>query len=278
MSVQTEFEKQFENEEYEMLMLVQAECNGAECIDKNTFRPSINFLASVDLRTGELCEEKGRIEWLFKREKNEKGWGYEFEQFGIYKIVVKKCICQAANPNQILVMSNRYMLIDVLEENVINEQLKTLKEYYSKPVSIENELGLFRLDREFSWFEGLIDWNGIEATVYLETDEEDGNTAENAIKSLENVVGDLVDNDLRYRKFAAQKLLSIANEWLSEEEEDAEEITEEEFVNRMKISEIIVSPDGSLSMMYNDGDLFFGHIIEILVETDGEILSANIAG
>lgn len=117
-----------------------------------------------------------------------------------------------------------------------------------------------------------------EATVYLETDEEDGNTAENAIKSLENVVGDLVDNDLRYRKFAAQKLLSIANEWLSEEEEDAEEITEEEFVNRMKISEIIVSPDGSLSMMYNDGDLFFGHIIEILVETDGEILSANIAG
>ena len=122
------------------------------------------------------------------------------------------------------------------------------------------------------------DWLECEATVYLETDEEDGNTAENAIKSLENVVGDLVDNDLRYRKFAAQKLLSIANEWLSEEEEDAEEITEEEFVNRMKISEIIVSPDGSLSMMYNDGDLFFGHIIEILVETDGEILSANIAG
>ena len=32
MSVQTDFEKEFETEEYEMLILVQASCGGAVCI------------------------------------------------------------------------------------------------------------------------------------------------------------------------------------------------------------------------------------------------------
>lgn len=47
---------------------------------------------------------------------------------------------------------------------------------------------------------------------------------------------------------------------------------------RMEISSITVSPDGSLSLFYNDDDMFWGHIIEIVVESNGEIISANIAG
>mgnify|MGYP000600442602 FL=1 len=81
-------------------------------------------------------------------------------------------------------MNNRYMLIRVLEENASNEKLEALKEHYSKPISTENELGTFVLDREFSWFEGSINWNGVEANVYLETDEEDGDTAEQAMAVL----------------------------------------------------------------------------------------------
>lgn len=60
--------------------------------------------------------------------------------------------------------------------------MEALKEYYFQPISIENELGSFVLDREFSWFEGIVNWNGVKVNAYLETDEEDGNTAKQAMK------------------------------------------------------------------------------------------------
>ncbi len=278
MSVQTDFEKEFETEEYEMLILVQASCGGAECI-KDMLKPSVDFLASVDLRTGQLFHEKGRVEWLIKEDNKRKGWGYEFEQFGIYRIAVRKCIPQKLQPYQLQYMNNRYMLISVLEENASNEKLEALKEHYAKPISMKNELGSFVLDREFSWFQGIVNWNGAEANVYLKTDEEDGDTAEQAMKVLKRIVDNLVDNDTKYREFAAQELTELANEWMNESNEvDAEEITQEIFAKRMEISEITVNPDGSLSLLYHDDDMFWGHVIEIEVESNGEIISADIAG
>ena len=278
MSVQTDFEKEFETEEYEMLILVQASCGGAVCI-KDMLKPSVDFLASIDLRTGQLFHEKGCIEWLIKENNKRKGWGYEFEQYGIYRVAVRKCIPQKLQPYQLQYMNNRYMLIGVLEENASNEKLEALKEHYSKPVSMKNELGSFILDREFSWFEGSINWNGVDANVYLETDEEDGDTAEQAMTVLKSVIDNIMDNDTKYREFAAQELTGLANEWLSESDEgEEEEITQETFAKRMEISEVTVSPDGSLTLLYYDDDMFWGHVIEIMVEPNGEISSANIAG
>lgn len=278
MSVQTDFEKEFETEEYEMLILVQASCKGAACI-KDMLKPSVDFLASIDLRTGQFFHEKGRIEWLIKNDNKRNGWGYEFEQFGIYRVAVRKCIPQKLQPYQVQYINNRYMLINVLEEHASNEKMEALKEYYAKPISMENELGSFVLDREFSWFEGIVNWNGVEANVYLETDEEDGDTAEQAMKVLKKIVEDIVDNDRKYREFAAQELTELANEWMDESDEsNSEKITKEIFAKRMKIDGITVSPDGSLSLFYNDDDMFLGHTIEIEVEPNGEIISANIAG
>ena len=223
--------------------------------------------------------EFNKVSIIIKKDNRRKGWGYDFEQFGIYRVVVRKCIPQKLQPYQLHYMNNRYMLIRVLEENASNEKLEALKEHYSKPISTENELGTFVLDREFSWFEGSINWNGVEANVYLETDEEDGDTAEQAMAVLKSVIENIVDNDNKYREFAAQELTGLANEWLSESDEsDVEEITQETFAKRMEISEVTVSPDGSLSLIYHDDDMFWGHIIEIVVEPNGEIISANIAG
>ena len=274
MSVQTDFEKEFETEEYEMLILVQSSCKGAAII-KDMLKPSVDFFASIDLRTGQFSHEKGRLEWLIKNDNARKGWGYEFEQFGIYRVTVRKCIPQ----DQTQYMNNRYMLINVLEENASNEKLETLKEYYSKPISIENELGSFALDREFSWFEGSINWNGVDANVYLETDEEDGDTAKQAMKVLKRVVDNIVENDIKYREFAAEELTELANEWMDASDEiDTEEITKEIFMKRMEMSEIMVSSNGSLSLFYNDDDMFWGHVIEIDVDSSGEIINAHIAG
>ena len=271
MSVQTDFEKGFETEEYEMLILVQSSCKGAVNI-KDMLKPSVDFFASIDLRTGQFFHEKGRLEWLIKNDNKRIGWGYEFEQLGIYRVTVRKCIPQDQTPY----MNNRYMLINVLEENASNEKLKA---YYAKPITIENELGSFALDREFSWFEGSINWNGVDANVYLETDEEDGDTAKQAMKVLKRVVDNIVENDIKYREFAAEELTELANEWMDASDEiDKDKITKEIFMKRMEMSEIMVNSDGSLSLLYNDDDMFWGHVIEIEVDSSGKIISAYIAG
>ena len=47
----------------------------------------------------------------------------------------------------------------------------------------------------------------------MKTDEEDGDTAEQAMKVLKELVDNIVDNDNKYRAFAAQELTELANEW-----------------------------------------------------------------
>ena len=42
-------------------------------------KPSVDFLASIDLRNGQFFHEKGRVEWLIKEDNKRKGWGYDFE-------------------------------------------------------------------------------------------------------------------------------------------------------------------------------------------------------
>ena len=274
MSVQTDFEKGFETEEYEMLILVQSSCKGAANIE-DMLKPSVDFFASIDLRTGQFFHEKGRLEWLIKNDNKRIGWGYEFEQLGIYRVTVRKCIPQDQTPY----MNNRYMLINVLEENASNEKLKALKAYYAKPITIENELGSFALDREFSWFEGIVNWNGVEAHVYLETDEEDGDTAKQAMKVLKRVVDNIVENDIKYREFAAEELTELANEWMDASDEiDTEEITKEIFMKRMEMSEIMVSSNGSLSLFYDDDDMFWGHAVEVCGSLKKGVTSAGIVG
>ena len=39
-----------------------------------------------------------------------------------------------------------------------------------------------------------------------------------------------------------------------------------------------VSPDGSMSLFYSDGDMFWGQVINITIEEDGTYSEADIAG
>ncbi len=124
--------------------------------------------------------------------------------------------------------------------------------------------------------EGIVNWNGVKANVYLETDEEDGDTAKQAMKVLKRVVD---NNDTKYREYAAEELTELANDWMEASDEiDTEEITKEIFMQRMEMSEIMVSSNGSLCLFYNDDDMFWGHVIEIKVDSSGKIISAYIAG
>lgn len=77
-----------------------------------------------------------------------------------------------------------------------------------------------------------------------------------------------------------KKLLDLANDWLedNEDEDKPDKITKEMFIDNIKMSELCISPDGSITLFYDDGDMFWGHTIQIIIDENGNYESADIAG
>ena len=98
---------------------------------------------------------------------------------------------------------------------------------------------------------------------------------------LRKLVDDLDQLSLKFCKFAAEKLVNLANEWQSEycgDEEGAESITQEKFMKRIEISELSVSAEGDMEITYLDDDMFGGHWIVVYANISGELKDANIEG
>ena len=272
-----DFESGFVTEETEITVLLKDSSNGAAVLG-DWLRPSVNFLASIDNDTGEMIKEEGRLEWMIKKDPDRKGWGYDFEQYGIYRLLVRKCIPRKLESFESATLNNCYMIVKVLEENVQNDKLLEYKEYLSKPVEIDTPYGKFVLDRSMSWFEGEIELNGLEFTAFLETDEDNGETAELALKVFLKTAENFEDFDRKNKEFAADNLLDLAHEWQESDEGENEPLTREQFIEAIGVSEWTVTPYGNMTLYYYDGDIFWGHAIEINIDEDGNLEDADIAG
>ena len=272
-----DFESGFVTEETEITVLLKDSSNGAAVLG-DWLRPSVNFLASIDNDTGEMIKEEGRLEWMIKKDPDRKGWGYDFEQYGIYRLLVRKCIPRKLESFESATLNNCYMIVKVLEENVQNDKLLEYKEYLSKPVEIDTPYGKFVLDRSMSWFEGEIELNGLDFTAFLETDEDNGETAELALKVFLKTAENFEDFDRKNKEFAADNLLDLAHEWQESDEGENEPLTREQFIEAIGVSEWTVTPYGNMTLYYYDGDIFWGHAIEINIDEDGNIEDADIAG
>lgn len=280
MGVKEEFENRFYEEVEELLILTKESAGGAAVIG-DMLRPSLEFIASVNGKTGELSREKGRLEWLIKNVPGRAGWGYDFQQFGIYRIKARKSIPVKLEPYMSKTLNNCYMVLEILEKNASEPRLEEIREQISKPVIIKEEpLGEFELDRQFSSFQGDMEWLGENCGLFLETDEEDGDTANKALAILRELHKDLKNWDDKFRRYAAEKLTDLANEWLQEDEdgENADPITKESFAKRLEISEVSIVPDGDITLYYHDDDMFWGHAVEVDANISGEILDAEIVG
>lgn len=284
MTAKERFEKEFYEEEFELLVLTKEQFGSAVVYSDGWLRSFVNFIASVDCRTGELIKSEGNLTWLIKEEDGLIDFEYYFEEYGIYKLLVRKSIpihLGEDQEDQSEIWNNRFMIVELIEENASNKDLQELKEYYLNPVTIKSNLGTFTLNRQYSWFEcNNVDWNGQDVSVCLESDEGCDETADIAMAMLLKCAEDKQGFDQKNREFAAQKLLDLANDWLedNEDEDKPDKITKEMFIDNIKMSELIIAPDGSITLFYDDGDMFWGHTIQIIIDENGNYDSADIAG
>lgn len=173
----------------------------------------------------------------------------------------------------------KQFLMTELPQPEIDPEMKAILEEQKKPVSIwVPELGTFTLNRLVNWFEAEVEWLGQPARLDIDR-EEDWDACVERAKAL---MADQKGWDEKVRAFAAEALLEQANDWEQDsagnEDGEPEEITREQFMERMELDAVQISADGRFEFWFNDGDLFWGHAIHVTGALDQGLEIAQMEG
>jgi len=270
---------QYQKEEKEILILTSDVGIGAGKTG-NSWASSKFFLAYVDLASNELKKGDGRVNWLIsEEEKKEHGcsWPYYFKGGVIYRLKVRELIDKTVPEGRLPSFYNRFMVVDVIEENVHNNELLAILAEYRKPVKIADQvLGEFELDKNFNQFEGTINWLEENISVFLEVNVDNKDSWTKAMNVLRTLFEQQKQKDSELRAYAAEQLTDLANDWI--QDDNTLEISKEDFARRIGLSELVVTSEGDYNAYYYDDDMFLGHVVTVSGNIDKGIEFATIEG
>lgn len=272
-----EFEQEFCGETVELLVMTFSDVYGAAVLD-GAYRPSVHFVASVNVGTGEFSNQEGRLEWLVTEEDyQEKGYLYSFKPYQIHHIRCQKRPKKNLDADMAEVLNNCYHLLEYIDDQSTDARLETLIETYQKPVIIRDAIGEFTLNRAYSWFEGSINFRGAKICVMFDADKDDKLPPQSFIY-LKQFIADFAAKDTEIRNYITKELWETAQDWIDSDENDVE-LTEEYFMNSLSLGELSINEEGELTLYYGDReDIFAGHAIEVVIDKEGEILRADLVG
>jgi len=166
-----------------------------------------------------------------------------------------KVLKESPNPNR----DARARLISILEKPVDTELTEFLDKSKKPTIYTHPMFGELELSRAIDWFEGKAKWLGEEISIYASLDK-----SRKPDSSLDTLVALFKEHEIwskRITDFAIDNLLELKNdEWLRDGES---EVTAEKFSKAMQLESIVADSGGRFSFSHNDGDLFFGHSIEV---------------
>ena len=275
---QAEWERTFENEARELLVLVAGSSGAGK---RNGFWESAHsYLAYVDCETGTLCADEGRLVYpVSDEEYADGGIVGRFREEEIYRVTARKKIPHELPEGVSASAQNRLLVVEVLEENIPCSALDEVLAEYRKPVVLnDEELGELTLDKDLDMFEGEVPWCGEQICVSLEVDTADEDTWADARRAMKVMLAEQDRWDLDMRASAARELTELACEWRESADEEVPEITEESFARRIELRSIAMDADGSFSAYFDDDDMFFGHCVTAYGTLTDGVTAANMEG
>ena len=100
-------------------------------------------------------------------------------------------------------------------------ELQAVLDEYHKPVVIQDQvLGELKLDKDYDTFEGEIQWCGKDVLLSLEVNAESKPSWTRARSAAKKLLADCETWDKAMRELAAKNLTELANNWLSQDEEN----------------------------------------------------------
>jgi len=169
------------------------------------------------------------------------------------------------------------MVVDVIEENAHSNELLAMLAEYRKPVFVKDDvLGEFELNKDLSVFGGAIGWLEEEISVSMDVNTDDKDSWTKAINTLRILFLQQKKRDSEFRTFAAEKLTDLANDWL--QDENAAEISKDDFAKRISLSELCVDPSGRYTAYFDDDDMFLRHAVTVYGHIEKGLEYASIEG
>jgi len=282
----TAFDEAFATETVEIVVLTGEHTGGAARRGgRALWTCSAEVLAHVD-EAGSAVLAEARLAWLAAAE--QRGTPvHQLDPLTQYVVRVRRAITDPAGGSTYgAPMTDRphqFALDEVLQRDVHIPALDERLGQWLRPVSIATALGDFELDRSLGWFSGRVRSGGVDVAASLAIDDgsiEGSETCRAALARLVELVGELPEADARWRAFAASKLTDLAGDWQQDDEDptSVEPITTRAFTQRIRLDDLTIAADGSVTSYYDDGDLFWGHAIIVEVAMDGTPTDAHIAG
>lgn len=275
---QAEWERTFENEARELLVLVAGSSGAGK---RNGFWESAHsYLAYVDCETGTLCADEGRLVYpVSDEEYADGGIVGRFREEEIYRVTARKKIPHELPEGVSASAQNRLLVVEVLEENIPCSALDEVLAEYRKPVVLnDEELGELTLDKDLDMFEGEVLWRGEQICLSLEVDAADEDTWADARRAMKVMLAEQDRWDHDMRASAARELTELACKWRESADEEVPEITEESFAHRIELRSIAMDADGSFSAYFDDDDMFFGHCVTAYGTLTDGVTAANMEG
>ena len=163
-------------------------------------------------------------------------------------------------------------------------ELQAVLDEYHKPVVIQDEvLGELKLDKDYDTFEGEIQWCGTDVSLSLEVNAESKPSWTRARSAAKKLLADCETWDKAMRELAAKNLTELANNWLSQDEEnprdpETDPITEEELARRISMTSLSVTSGGSFTAWFDCDEMFTDHAVTVYGSLKKGLKATNIEG
>ena len=273
------FEKRFDTIEKEVLVITEGGTSSSRWGENKLWQASVTVLAVVDVAAGELTEKKCSLNWQMTEAENNNGKVFDIKGETIYRLRVQESLPFLSFGNEEIPRGNSLWVRAVLESDCSEARLEQILAEFRKPVILQLDAGEeLLLDKSIGLFSGEGHWNGKECLINMDVDEESSVTAKDALETWKKLIANSQEWDDKARKFAAEEMTDNANDWALDADENAEEMTKEDFAKRLMISEVCVSTDGNFEIFYDDDDMFWGHVVIVSGNIETGIDDAYIAG
>lgn len=137
----------------------------------------------------------------------------------------------------------------------------------------DDVLGTLTWDDNLNWFSGKFTDGRVTFEIFLKPD--DTGSIAFALERARHVVQKRDEYIQLAKSLAAENLLDLANEW---NEDDEHPLTAEDFMLRITLESMVFAADGGLTFYHNDGDMFWGHSVQLCIDKNDRYASADIPG
>jgi len=264
------FSDKFLPQEKEIIALIETPTNGASYYN-GAWVPSNDPLAYIDVETGELFYKNTHIQWLVP----DNNWKHFFQAQKAFRLKVRPIKPENASK----VFQHTFMLVEIVEENLIEPRFEAILEEYNMEVTYEDDDFSLELNKTYGNFEGEMYYQEEEEGLSLNVHTDDIEKLKELLTLFRQTALTNFKAWIEHLKtFAAEKLTDLANKWQKEADSNAPDITPQHFAERMSITELVLFDDERLCIYFDEDNMFWGHTITVYTNLNGTLESATIEG